>query len=76
VLQVLFFAVLFGVSLALVGEEGAQVTLPHRRRFDVLFRAMGSWGGACSLWALSAWVTSALASSVEGSMLSRARGRR
>jgi aerobic C4-dicarboxylate transport protein len=41
VLQVLFFAVLFGVSLALVGERGQQVTSMIDAVSTVLFRAMG-----------------------------------
>ena len=41
VLQVLFFAIIFGVSLALVGEKGAQVTSLIDAVATVLFRAMG-----------------------------------
>jgi len=41
VLQVLFFAVLFGVSLALVGDRAAQVTSMIDAVSTVLFRAMG-----------------------------------
>jgi len=41
VLQVLFFAVLFGVSLALVGEKGRQVTSLVDAVATVLFRTMG-----------------------------------
>lgn len=41
VLQVLFFAVVFGVSLALVGERAAQVTSLIDAVSTVLFRAMG-----------------------------------
>src|ERR1700739_3714427 len=42
VLQVLFFAVLFGISLALVGgEKGRQVTELIDAVATVLFRAMG-----------------------------------
>src|SRR5258708_3843065 len=41
VLQVLFFAVLFGVSLALVGEKAQQVTSLIDAVSTVLFRAMG-----------------------------------
>ncbi len=42
VLQVLFFAILFGVSLALVGgEKGAQVTSLIDAVSTVLFKAMG-----------------------------------
>src|SRR6267154_368398 len=41
VLQVLFFAVLFGVALALVGEKGKQVTSLIDAVSTVLFRAMG-----------------------------------
>ena len=41
VLQVLFFAIVFGVSLALVGEKGAQVTSLIDAVATVLFRAMG-----------------------------------
>jgi aerobic C4-dicarboxylate transport protein len=41
VLQVLFFAVLFGVSLALVGEKAKQVTSMIDAVSTVLFRAMG-----------------------------------
>ncbi|HUD89881.1 MAG TPA: C4-dicarboxylate transporter DctA [Xanthobacteraceae bacterium] len=41
VLQVLFFAVLFGVALALVGEEGAQVTSLVNAVSKVLFKIMG-----------------------------------
>src|SRR3981189_1579183 len=42
VLQVLFFAILFGVSLALVGgEKGAQVTALIDAVSTVLFKAMG-----------------------------------
>ena len=40
-LQVLFFAVLFGVSLALVGEKAKQVTSMIDAVSTVLFRAMG-----------------------------------
>jgi aerobic C4-dicarboxylate transport protein len=41
VLQVLFFAIIFGVSLALVGERGAQVTSLIDAVATVLFKAMG-----------------------------------
>jgi aerobic C4-dicarboxylate transport protein len=41
VLQVLFFAILFGVSLALVGEKGEKVTSLIDAVSTVLFRAMG-----------------------------------
>jgi aerobic C4-dicarboxylate transport protein len=41
VLQVLFFAILFGVSLALVGERAKQVTVLIDTVSTVLFRAMG-----------------------------------
>jgi aerobic C4-dicarboxylate transport protein len=41
VLEVLFFAVIFGVSLALVGEPAAQVTNLIDAVSKVLFRAMG-----------------------------------
>jgi aerobic C4-dicarboxylate transport protein len=41
VLQVLFFAIIFGVSLALVGERGQQVTSLIDAVATVLFRAMG-----------------------------------
>jgi aerobic C4-dicarboxylate transport protein len=41
VLQVLFFAILFGVSLALVGEKGEKVTSLIDAISTVLFRAMG-----------------------------------
>ena len=41
VLQVLFFAVIFGVSLALVGEKAQQVTSLIDAVSTVLFRAMG-----------------------------------
>ena len=41
VLQVLCFAVLFGVSLALVGDVGAPVTALIERVSTVLFRMMG-----------------------------------
>ena len=41
VLQVLCFAVFFGVSLALVGEKGLQVTSMIDAVSTVLFRAMG-----------------------------------
>jgi aerobic C4-dicarboxylate transport protein len=41
VLQVLFFAVLFGVSLALVGDKAKQVTSLIDQVSTVLFRAMG-----------------------------------
>jgi aerobic C4-dicarboxylate transport protein len=41
VLQVLFFAVIFGVSLALVGEKAQQVTSLIDTVSTVLFRAMG-----------------------------------
>ena len=41
VLQVLFFAVLFGVSLALVGEKGDKVTAMIDAVAAVLFKAMG-----------------------------------
>ena len=40
VLQVLFFAVLFGVSLALVGEKGRQITSLVDALATVLFRLM------------------------------------
>jgi aerobic C4-dicarboxylate transport protein len=41
VLQVLFFALLFGISLALVGEKAQQVTSLIEATSTVLFRAMG-----------------------------------
>jgi aerobic C4-dicarboxylate transport protein len=41
VLQVLFFAIIFGVSLALVGEPAQQVTSLIDAVSKVLFRAMG-----------------------------------
>ncbi len=41
VLQVLFFAILFGVSLALVGERGKPVAEMVEAVSTVLFRAMG-----------------------------------
>jgi aerobic C4-dicarboxylate transport protein len=41
VLQVLFFALLFGISLALVGEKAHQVTSLIEQVSTVLFRAMG-----------------------------------
>ncbi len=41
VLQVLFFAILFGISLSLVGEPGKQVTDLIETVSKVLFRAMG-----------------------------------
>ncbi len=41
VLQVLFFAIIFGISLALVGEKGKQVTSLIDAVASVLFRAMG-----------------------------------
>jgi aerobic C4-dicarboxylate transport protein len=41
VLQVLFFAIIFGVSLALVGERGRQVAEMVDAVSTVLFRAMG-----------------------------------
>jgi aerobic C4-dicarboxylate transport protein len=41
VLQVLFFAILFGVALALVGEEAAQVTSLVNAVSKVLFKIMG-----------------------------------
>jgi aerobic C4-dicarboxylate transport protein len=41
VLQVLFFAILFGISLALVGEPGAPVATLIDTVSKVLFRAMG-----------------------------------
>jgi aerobic C4-dicarboxylate transport protein len=41
VLQVLFFAVLFGVALALVGEKGERVTSLIDAVSTVLFRVMG-----------------------------------
>jgi aerobic C4-dicarboxylate transport protein len=41
VLQVLFFAVLFGVALALVGEPAAQVTSLVEAVSKVLFKTMG-----------------------------------
>jgi aerobic C4-dicarboxylate transport protein len=41
VLQVLFFAVLFGIALALVGEKGQQVTALIDAVSTVLFRMMG-----------------------------------
>ena len=41
VLQVLFFAVLFGVALALVGEKGEKVTSLIDAVSTVLFRVMG-----------------------------------
>ncbi len=41
VLQVLFFAILFGVALALVGEQAAQVTSLVEAVAKVLFKIMG-----------------------------------
>lgn len=41
VLQVLFFAIIFGVSLALVGEKGRPVVTLIEAVATVLFRAMG-----------------------------------
>ncbi|HEY1982785.1 MAG TPA: C4-dicarboxylate transporter DctA [Xanthobacteraceae bacterium] len=41
VLQVLFFAVLFGIALALVGEPGKQVTSLVEAVAKVLFKVMG-----------------------------------
>jgi aerobic C4-dicarboxylate transport protein len=41
VLQVLFFAIIFGVSLALVGEKGEKVTSLIDAVATVLFKAMG-----------------------------------
>jgi aerobic C4-dicarboxylate transport protein len=41
VLQVLFFAIIFGISLALVGEKGQQVTSLIDAVATVLFKAMG-----------------------------------
>ncbi len=41
VLQVLFFAIIFGISLSLVGEPGKQVTDLIEAVSRVLFRAMG-----------------------------------
>jgi aerobic C4-dicarboxylate transport protein len=41
VLQVLFFAIIFGVSLALVGDKGKQVTSLIDAVATVLFKAMG-----------------------------------
>ncbi|MGI4943433.1 MAG: C4-dicarboxylate transporter DctA [Janthinobacterium lividum] len=41
VLQVLFFAIIFGISLSLVGEPGKQVTDLIETVSKVLFRAMG-----------------------------------
>ena len=41
VLQVLFFAILFGVALALVGEPGKQVTSLVEAVAKVLFKVMG-----------------------------------
>jgi aerobic C4-dicarboxylate transport protein len=41
VLQVLFFAILFGVALALVGDKGKPVTEMVEAVSTVLFRAMG-----------------------------------
>jgi aerobic C4-dicarboxylate transport protein len=41
VLQVLFFAIIFGVSLALVGDAGRQVTSLIDAVSTVLFKAMG-----------------------------------
>src|ERR1700732_513552 len=41
VLQVLFFAVIFGISLALVGEKGEKVTTLIDAVATVLFKAMG-----------------------------------
>jgi len=40
-LQVLFFAIIFGVSLALVGEKGEKVTSLIEAASTVLFKAMG-----------------------------------
>lgn len=41
VLQVLFFAILFGISLSLVGEAGQPVTTLIETVSKILFRAMG-----------------------------------
>jgi aerobic C4-dicarboxylate transport protein len=41
VLQVLFFAILFGIALALVGETAAQVTFLVEAVSKVLFKVMG-----------------------------------
>ena len=41
VLQVLFFAIIFGISLALVGEKGEKVTSLIDAIATVLFKAMG-----------------------------------
>jgi aerobic C4-dicarboxylate transport protein len=41
VLQVLFFAIIFGVSLALLGDKGQQVTSLIDAVSAVLFKAMG-----------------------------------
>ena len=41
VLQVLFFAIIFGISLSLVGEAGARITSAVESISTVLFRAMG-----------------------------------
>ncbi len=41
VLQVLFFAIIFGISLSLIGEPGNQVTSLIEAVSKVLFRAMG-----------------------------------
>jgi aerobic C4-dicarboxylate transport protein len=41
VLQVLFFAIIFGVALALVGEQARQVTSLIDQVSKVLFKAMG-----------------------------------
>ena len=41
VLQVLFFAIIFGISLALLGEKGEQVTSMIDAISAVLFKAMG-----------------------------------
>ena len=41
VLQVLFFAILFGISLAMVGEKGEKVTSLIDAIATVLFKAMG-----------------------------------
>jgi aerobic C4-dicarboxylate transport protein len=54
VLQVLFFAVLFGVALALVGEPAAQVTSFVEAVSKVLFKVMGLIVRAAPLGVLGA----------------------
>jgi aerobic C4-dicarboxylate transport protein len=41
VLQVLFFAILFGVALAMMGEKGAPVTKAVKLIADIMFRIVG-----------------------------------